>query len=337
MPHAAVVILSWNGRKFLEEFLPKVLATTQDAEIIVADNASNDDTIAWMKNNFPAIRLIAMEKNRGFAGGYNAALKNLDHDYFILLNQDVAPSFGWVNTLIDVLEKNKTVAAVQPKILSLKNKTQFEYAGAAGGMMDKFGFPFCRGRIFTNCENDNGQFETEEKIHWASGACMAVRADVFKALGGFDERLFAHMEEIDLCWRMMNAGYEIRYTPFSSIYHLGGGSLPQGNPRKVFLNFRNNLLILHKNLPDGKVWNILCRRGFFDKVAAWKFFFGGKFSSGAAVYRAWFRFLFTKGKNAVRKSARMNLKHEAWNDFYPHSIVWKFFFAGKKRWSDLKK
>src|ERR1700749_3754016 len=257
-PLVSIVILNWNGRKFLEQFLPSVLASTyNNKKIIVADNASTDDSISFLQQSFPSIRIISNPGNEGFAKGYNTALQQIESDYFVLLNSDVEVTPGWIEPIIALMESDRSIAACQPKILAYNNKHQFEYAGASGGWMDNFGYPFSRGRIFDVVEDDNGQYNDAQPCFWASGAALFVKAAVYKELNGLDEYIFAHQEEIDLCWRMQLAGYKVYVQPASIVYHVGGGTLPHGNSRKVFLNFRNNLVMLAKNFTLGTaLWKI---------------------------------------------------------------------------------
>ena len=287
----AVVILNWNGAKLLREFLPSVIAGTDPAiaDVIVADNGSDDDSRALLDGEFaPGVRTLYFDRNYGFAEGYNRAIAALapEYRYVVLLNSDVETPSGWLNPLVAFLEANPRVGAVQPKILSYKNRTQFEYAGAAGGFIDRNGFPYCRGRIFSVCETDNGQYDEPMPVFWATGAALTVRAELYRSLGGLDAKFFAHMEEIDLCWRILLAGYDIYAVPQGHVYHLGGGSLPAENPRKTYLNFRNNLLLLHKNLPDATRRRKLFRRRLLDTVAWAKFVAGLDFANASAVWRA---------------------------------------------------
>ncbi|MDE6368749.1 MAG: glycosyltransferase family 2 protein, partial [Muribaculaceae bacterium] len=251
-PEVAVIILNWNGEKLLREFLPEVIATTDPtiARVIVADNGSTDGSRRLLENEFPDVERIYFDTNHGFAGGYNLAIDLTDYRYTVLLNSDVATSAGWVNTLYKFMEEHPEVGACQPKLLSFNNPQKFEYAGAAGGFLDCNGYPFCRGRIFQTCETDEGQYDSNMEIFWASGACLMVRSELYRKVGGLDTAFFAHMEEIDLCWRILLAGYKIMAVCDTCVYHLGGGYLPASNPRKTYLNFRNNLLMLYKNLPD---------------------------------------------------------------------------------------
>ena len=261
MAKVSVVIINYNGRKYLEKFLPSVLASTYaDMELIIADNASTDDSLEFMQSVYPAVRIIKLKRNHGYAGGYNEALKEVHSEYYILLNSDVEVTAGWIEPLIELMENNRQIGACQPKILSYRQKDQFEYAGGAGGWIDCLGYPFARGRIFDICEKDQGQYNHSEPIFWASGAALFVRAELFHKAKGFDTYFFAHMEEIDFCWRLQLLGYIIYACPASEVFHVGGGTLPKGNERKVFLNFRNNMIMLAKNLPRRQsFWKIPLR------------------------------------------------------------------------------
>ncbi|HPX54440.1 MAG TPA: glycosyltransferase family 2 protein, partial [Bacteroidales bacterium] len=251
MIRTAVVILNWNGRKFLEQFLPGVVKNTlaPDTSVIVADNGSEDDSLLWVTENHPEVEVIRLDNNYGYAGGYNRALKEVEAEYYILLNSDVEVEPAWAEKLITFMEMHPDVGACQPRIRSYYNRDSFEYAGAAGGYIDRLGYPFCRGRIFDTIENDNGQYDDVREVFWASGSCMVVRGAAFDQCDGFDESFFLHMEEIDLCWRMQNAGYTISYFPHSVVWHVGGGTLGYGSPSKIYYNFRNSLIMLAKNLP----------------------------------------------------------------------------------------
>ena len=266
----AVVILGWNGKKFLEQFLPSVVQhTPQDwCEIVVADNASTDGSIEFVQENYPQITIIQNGRNGGYAGGYNDALAKVKADYYVLLNQDIEVTEGWIARIVDVMDGDRKIAAAQPKLLDYFKRNKFEYAGASGGFIDAFGYAFCRGRVFDTIEEDNGQYDDVVPVFWATGACLVVRADAYWQAGGLDEDFFAHQEEIDLCWRMQNLGYKIVVVPGSVVYHVGGGSLPYGNTRKTYLNFRNNLMLLFKNLPFGELMWKLPIRLFLDIVAA---------------------------------------------------------------------
>ncbi len=286
----AVVILNWNGAKLLEQFLPSVVAFSKDASIYVADNASTDDSIAIIKSKFPTVNIIQNKKNFGFAEGYNQALQHLEADIYALLNSDIEVTENWLEPISDTFNNNLQVAIIQPKILDYKNKNKFEYAGAAGGFLDQFGYPFCRGRIFENIEQDNGQYNDDCEIFWASGACFFIRSEVYHSLKGFDADFFAHQEEIDLCWRAFNKGLKIKYLANSIVYHVGGATLQMGNPKKTFLNFRNSLLMLTKNLPKSSlVWVLFCRL-FLDGIAGIQFLFKGKGLHFIAILKAHFAF-----------------------------------------------
>jgi GT2 family glycosyltransferase len=329
----AVVILNWNGRSFLRTFLPSVIKCSGQAEIIVADNASTDDSCDVVRTEFPSVKLVLNEKNFGFAGGYNHALKNIEADYFILLNSDVEVTPGWIDPVIAMMEKDKSIFAAQPKILSHLDKTSFEYAGAAGGFIDPYGYPFCRGRIFNTIEKDTGQYNDARRIFWATGACMFVRASAFKNVNGFDERFFAHMEEIDLCWRLQKAGGTIWYCPQSAVYHVGGGTLPKSNPHKTYLNFRNNLFMLYKNLPEKEFEKVFSFRYIFDFIAAIKFLVSsGNLHETRAVMRA--HADFKKMKDEFSRVTGSN-SSEISEVIYPRSILNEYYLGGKKHFSQL--
>ncbi len=289
-PRIAVIILNWNGERLLKEFLPKVVETTDRriSQIIVADNGSTDASLDYIRDTFGTeIAIMAFDKNYGFAEGYNRAIKAAEgYEYVVLLNSDVATSNGWDTALLDYMDAHRETGACQPKILSYRHHDTFEYAGAAGGYLDKNGYPYCRGRIFATCEKDCGQYDNIADIFWASGACLMVRRAIYLDAGGLDTAFFAHMEEIDLCWRIKLAGFGIAAVPQAKVYHLGGGSLPAENPRKTYLNFRNNLLMLHKNLPDGSRSHILLRRRLLDTVAWLRFVATFDFKNAAAIWHA---------------------------------------------------
>lgn len=284
----AVIILNWNGSRLLREYLPSVVATTDPAigRVIVVDNGSDDDSLEVLRNEFPEVETIAFDKNLGFAAGYNKAIEMTRYPYTVLLNSDVRTSQGWLRPLYNFMESHPEVGAIQPKLLSDSDPTSFEYAGACGGFIDRNGYPYCRGRIFADCERDNGQYDTVADIFWATGACLMVRSELYLRVGGLDSRFFAHMEEIDLCWRILLSGHSIKAVPDSKVYHLGGGSLPASNPRKTYLNFRNNLLMLHKNLPDSVRAPKLFKRRLLDTIAWAKFVATLDFKNAAAIVRA---------------------------------------------------
>jgi GT2 family glycosyltransferase len=333
----AVVILNWNGKSFLEKFLPIVIKYSSNAQIIVADNQSSDDSVSFLKENFPNVRVIINPSNDGFSTGYNLALKQVDSEYYVLLNSDVEVTDNWIGPIISLLDSNKKIAACQPKILDYNHKSKFEYAGASGGFIDKYGYPFCRGRIFNVLEEDKGQYENAEEVFWATGACMVVRAEAFWKVGGFDDDYFAHMEEIDVCWRMKNIGYQIYVQPQSTIYHVGGGTLNKLSPRKTFLNFRNNLITLTKNASPHFLFFKILYRMILDGVAAFKFLFEGSGSHFMAVIKAHFSF-YAHLPSTLKKRNKMRLMPE-FNDatigVYTKNVVYAHFVKGVKRYSEL--
>ena len=290
MDKIAVVILNWNGRKLLEQFLPSVIQFSAEASIYVADNASTDESIQFVQLNFPSIKIVKNSGNHGFAKGYNDALKEVDAEIYALINSDIEVTENWLQPIIETFESEKNTAIIQPKILDFKNKEYFEYAGAAGGFIDKFGYPFCRGRIFDTIEKDNGQYDDNCEIFWASGACFFIRKEVYDELKGFDESFFAHQEEIDLCWRALNGGHVIKYNSESVVYHVGGATLQQGNPKKTYLNFRNSLFMLVKNLPKRGIFFIIFFRMVLDGIAGVRFLTQGKFKHSLAILHAHFSF-----------------------------------------------
>jgi len=289
-PVVAVVILNYNGKKLLQQFIPSVIELSAGADIYLADNASTDNSLAYIEKEYPQVKRIALKQNYGFAQGYNEAFKQVQADYFVLVNSDVEVTANWIEPVIELMQKDLSVAACQPKVLSYNEKDTFEYAGSCGGFIDKYGYPFCRGRIFNELEKDNGQYNNTVEIFWATGACMFVRASVYNELGGFDGSYFAHMEEIDLCWRMKNTGHKIMAVPSSVVYHLGGGTLNKISPRKTFLNFRNNLITLTKNYPTGNWFFVLLARLFLDGIAGFKFLLEGKPLQLWAVIKAHFAY-----------------------------------------------
>ncbi len=329
----ALIILNWNGKHLLERFLPGIIHhTPAKVEIIVADNASSDGSVPYLQEQYPAVRIIGLKKNYGFAGGYNRALQQLDADIFILLNSDMEVTERWVEPAIALLEEHKDVAALQPKIRSLANREYFEHAGAAGGFIDHMGYPFCRGRLFNTLEKDTGQYNDACEIFWASGAAMFIRADAFKKAGGFDERYFAHMEEIELCWRLQNMGRKIMYCPASVVYHLGGGSLPKENPRKTFYNFRNSLWMITRHLPAAHFYKLIIPRLLMDWLASLQFLLTGKCHDSMAVIKA--HFAFALRLFALRKEGK-TIRQQLPAIIYRRSIVWQYFVMGKRRFSDL--
>jgi len=334
----AIVILNWNGRKLLAQYLPSVIQYSGEAgvEVIIADNHSDDDSVSFLRENFPQVKILQLDQNYGFAKGYNQALKKIKATYYVLLNSDVEVTSNWINPLIQLMEQDEMVAAVQPKVLSWLQKDEFEYAGAAGGFIDKLGYPFCRGRILNVLEKDKGQFDQVTDIFWATGACMAVRSEYFHEAGGFDSDFWAHMEEIDLCWRLKNRGYKIKFTPFSKVYHLGGGSLAYDNPKKLFLNFRNSLWLLYKNLPRRKFYKVIVLRMLLDGVAAFKLLSEGNAKGFMSVFRA--HWAFYRSHRQIRRK-REALKKRAtliWPDeVLCKSVIWKFYIEGKKTFREM--
>jgi len=343
-PSVAVVILSWNGRKFLEQFLPSLLKTTySNVSYYVADNASTDNTVEFLKDSFPLLKIIQIKKNYGFAEGYNIALKQVDSDYYVLLNQDVEVTPNWIEPIVSLMENNQKVAACQPKMLEFHNRELFEYAGAAGGFLDKHIYAFCRGRFFKTNEKDVGQYNCASEIVWASGACMFIRSRLFHTIGGLDADFFAHFEEIDLCWRLKNAGYSIMYCPESVIYHVGGGSLPQGNPRKTFLNYRNNMSALVKNLPSENVFNLVLIRYCLDIISAYKSLFSGNWRDYIAITKAHLYFvlnirkLLSKRKEVWKKVRSNKIALPNRKGFYNGSIIMDYFVKKIHSFSELPK
>jgi len=336
-PKVAAVILNYNGQKWLEKFLPFVKKSTYpNLDIIVGDNASKDDSVSYMKQHHPEIRLIINEHNGGYTKGYNDCLKQVIADYYILLNSDIETPEHWIEPVIDLMESDKTIAACQPKIKYYSDKDYFEYAGASGGYMDKFGYPFCRGRIFETLEKDEGQYNSIEEVFWATGACLFVRADIYWQMNGLYEHLFAHMEEIDLCWRMKRAGYKVMVCPQSEVYHVGGGTLHKSNPRKTYYNFRNNLILLYRNLKGPFLFYIILMRLVLDGIAAVKYLISGEGGNFKAVFRAHMHFYKwnLKYNETIDKPEVENNKQLTGT--YNKSIIWDYFAKGKKHYKDLK-
>jgi GT2 family glycosyltransferase len=321
----AVVILNWNGAKLLEQFLPSVVAYSEEATIYVADNASTDTSIEVIQSKFPQITIIKNDGNYGFAKGYNVALQQVEEDYYALVNSDIEVTENWLTPILSIFDNEPNIGIIQPKILDFKNKAYFEYAGAAGGYIDQFGYPYCRGRIFDTLEKDEGQYNDDINIFWASGACLFIRKDIYRKLNGFDDDFFAHQEEIDLCWRAFNLGYTARYTSKSVVYHVGGATLNEGNPRKTFLNFRNSLLMLAKNLPERKLFLILFLRLCLDGLAGIQFILKGKFKHCWAIVKAHFAFYSLINKTLKKR----NLKTRS-DYFRSKSIVYQYFVKNGK-------
>jgi GT2 family glycosyltransferase len=335
----AIVILNWNGARLLQQFLPSVVSYSKgdSIQIIVADNGSTDHSLDLLHNAFPEVEVLDLKQNYGFARGYNEALKQIKADYFVILNSDVEVTSGWLNSAVRLMESNPKIAAVQPKILSYHQKTHFEYAGAGGGFIDRFGYPFCRGRIFNELEADDGQYDQTIEIFWATGACMFVRASYFHEAGGFDADFWAHMEEIDLCWRLKNRGYQIVYTPESTVYHVGGGTLAYDNPRKLYLNFRNNLWLLFKNLPGNRLFSVLFIRMVLDAVAAFKLLAEVNLNGIRSVLKAHYYFwislpVLIKKRKLIRPGTSAN---RTLSGMLHRSIVFQFYIRKRKKFGEL--
>lgn len=332
-PPVAVIILNWNGSALLREFLPEVIKTTDPAvgRVIVVDNGSTDESLKVLADDFPEVEVIAFDRNYGFAEGYNRSLDLTRYPYTVLLNSDVATGENWLKPLYDFMENHPEAGGCQPKVLSYRNQEQFEYAGACGGFIDKHGYPYCRGRIFDTCEADNGQYDSVIEVFWATGAALMVRTSLYLDAGGLDAGFFAHMEEIDLCWRILLQGYKLYAVPESVVYHLGGGSLPPDSPRKVYLNFRNNLLMLHKNVPASRRGRLLVTRRLLDTIAWARFIATGKWKNAGAIVKAHRDFARMRGNYHTdpqvdllndRRDGRVN-------------ILTSYYLKGRKKFSDL--
>lgn len=336
-PKVAVVILNWNGKNFLQQFLPSVIKNRyENTDIIVADNASTDDSLSFLHEMYAEVKIISLEKNYGFAKGYNEALKKVKADYYVLLNSDAEVSENWIEPMVTLLESDKSIAACQPKVLSYQEKNVFDYAGAAGGWLDKFGYPFAKGRVFDYCEIDQGQYDQQEPIFWASGAAMFIRASAFHQVNGFDEYFFAHQEEIDLCWRLQLAGYQVYSCPAAKIYHVGGGTLPKGNSRKTYLNFRNNLIMIWKNMPlMQKLWKVPFRI-ILNAISAVKGLLSGDagyFLAIARAHRGFVKWLLFIPKNEFpHKKQTRTLR-----GYYTKNLVWQHFVNKKKYFKEFVK
>lgn len=333
----AVVILNWNGKNFLEKFLPSVVTnTTNYSEIIVADNASSDDSIAFLKEYYPGIKIIQNTENGGFAKGYNDALKLVEAEYYVLLNSDIEVTPNWIDPVIKLMDSDVSIAACQPKIKDFNRKTHFEYAGAAGGYIDKYGYMFCRGRIFDTIEEDNGQYNDTREIFWATGACLFIKSKYYHEMGGLDEDFFAHMEEIDLCWRLKNYGYKIMYCAESKVYHVGGGTLNKTSPHKTFLNFRNNLALLFKNHAPQYFYLKIFLRMILDGVAGAKFLASGQSSHFMAILKAHYAFYSSFGKTLEkRRIMKQEIKRYATQGVYSRSLVADYYLRGIKTFHSI--
>lgn len=334
-PLVSIVILNWNGQKYLEQFLPFVMASTySNFQVVVADNASSDDSIPFLQSYYPLVKILELDKNYGFARGYNEALKNVEGDYYVLLNSDVEVMPSWIEPVVELMESNRSIGACQPKLLQQQNRHYFEYSGACGGWLDRLGYPFARGRIFDVCEPDHAQYDDSAPIFWASGAAMFVRAELYHELGGLDDFFFAHQEEIDFCWRLQRKGFLVYSCPASVVYHVGGATLPKGNSKKVFLNFRNNLVMMAKNMPVGEAFWKISYRFVLDAVSAVKSLFAGEGKYFVAVFRAHVAFLgwlFTGKKSKISLRKRGVLLH----GYLKKSVVWAHFIKGKNTFAEI--
>ena len=338
MEKIAIVILNWNGAKMLRQYLPDVLLYSRDeATVYVADNASTDDSLQLLREHFPEVKLILFDKNWGFAEGYNKALAQIEAEYYLLLNSDIEVTHHWLTPLVEFMDNHADVAACQPKLLSIFHRDSFEYAGACGGYLDRFGYPFCRGRIFDTVERDDGQYDYADQVLWATGAALLVRARVYKDVGGLDGRFFAHNEEIDMCWRMRLMGYKIYCLPVSVVYHVGGGTLPKSNPMKTFLNFRNNLTMLYKCLSDAELGPVMRRRWWLDYLAAWEMLLlkrnWGDFKAvlrARRAFKAW-----RKDFENDRRQIQQNRVVEEIPEQRKFSILWQYYVKGHKQFSSL--
>ena len=335
VPQVAIVILNWNGKNFLEKFLPSVVNSTYpNKRIIVADNGSTDDSIFFLQKHFPLVEIIKNNRNEGFARGYNLALQKINSDYYILLNSDVKVMPGWIEPVISLMEADPLIAACQPKILDYNNRQKFEYAGACGGWIDNFGYPFTRGRVFENCETDTNSYDRVQQCFWASGAAMFVKSAVYHELGGLDEYFFAHQEEIDFCWRAQHRGYKIFVHPGSVVYHVGGGTLPKGNTLKTYLNYRNNMIMLYKNMTwYNRVLKIPVRLALNGMAATKSLLQGdaGYFIAISKAHRHFIRWMLFHRKESLFVTNKKN-KMTGW---YRGSIVWDFFIANKKTYAEI--
>lgn len=331
-----MAVLNWNGQKLLERFLPSLAEHSAEADIFLVDNASGDDSVVWTQEHHPEVNIIRHEANYGYAGGYNRAVRHIPHSWIVMINSDVQVEAGWLKPLMEEMDKNPQMAAAQPKILDLQFPAKFEYDGAAGGFIDKWGYPFCRGRLFDNLEEDNGQYDQKQEVFWATGACLLVKREPFLLVGGLDEQFFAHMEEIDLCWRLKKAGYKIMALPKSRVWHMGGGTLSHQSSRKTYLNFRNNLYLLYKNLPQPP-WRTLLWRMVLDGLAAFQFLAKGEPTFFGAVFKAHIHFY--KALPYLKK-ARSKFKYRDVNHTltgtYNGSVVWAYFARKQKVFTELR-
>ncbi|MBO7069569.1 MAG: glycosyltransferase family 2 protein [Bacteroidaceae bacterium] len=336
MKSIAIVILNWNGAGMLRKFLPSVLKYSPEAEVIVADNASSDDSLKVMESDFSEVRTIALNRNYGFAEGYNQALRQVEAEYYLLLNSDVEVTEGWLHPMLSYMDAHKEVVACQPKLRCEWNRSMLEYAGACGGYIDRLGYPFCRGRVFNTVEKDSAQYDTVVPVLWATGAALMIRSKLYWEAGGLDGRFFAHQEEIDLCWRLRSRGYQIVCIPESVVYHVGGASLPKKNSRKTFLNFRNNMILLYKNLSDDQLAQVMRWRFWLDALACVYFLLTLQVGSSLAVWRG--RWAFRKMKADFRSDREKNMQAAVLPSsevLFPKSILWQYHVKGKKTYSQL--
>lgn len=331
MASTAIAILNYNGVEFLKKFLPTLIQFSNSTPIYIGDNASTDSSVSLIKSEFSEIHLVELKENFGYSKGYNLLLKEIKADYVAIINSDIEVTQGWLTALIKELDQNKTIAAVQPKIKSYRNREYFEYAGAAGGFLDTYGYPFCRGRLFNILEKDHGQYDDPREIKWASGACFLVRKSVFEEVGGFDNDFFAHMEEIDLCWRLANENYTVKYTPESTVYHVGGGTLAYESPFKTYLNFRNGLYLLFKNMPREQLQQKIIIRVILDWLSVFYFMLQGKWKQSNAILKAHKEAFRNKKKFIEKRNSRNYTTSFTCN----YSIVWKYFVRNRKKFSEL--
>jgi GT2 family glycosyltransferase len=332
----AVVLLNWNGIHLLKQFLPEVISYSPGASIVVADNASGDGSVEMLRSEFPTVRVIEINENKGFTGGYNEALRKINAEFYVLLNTDVQVTPGWIEPMEALFDSDPTIGAIQPKIRAFKQRSEFEYAGASGGYLDRLGFPFCRGRIFETLEKDEGQYDDCREVFWATGACMFVRSSVFNLCDGFDEAFFAHMEEIDLCWRMKNQGFRVMVEPRSVVFHIGGGTLDKGNWRKTYLNFRNNLELIYKNIEDRYLFRSIFLRMVLDGIAAFKFLFSNGYMHFWAIIRAHLHFYRLLPQiRQKRKILKQKINNRNSVGVYTGSVVIDYFIRKKRKFNQL--
>ena len=336
-PKVAVVIIHWNRRDLLEKFLPSLVATNYpNLEIVVADNASTDDSIDFLIQNYPSIKIVKNDKNYGYAAGYNEALKYVEADYYVLLNNDIETTPKWIGSVIDAMQQDEKIVAAQPKLLQYNNKKMFEYAGGSGGFIDSLGYVFCRGRLFEMCEEDKNQYNEQSEIFWASGACFFIKAKAFHEANGFDGNFFAHMEEVDLCWRLQLMSYKIISVPSAIVYHVGGSTLNKSSPQKTYLNFRNSLIMLFKNQAGAKIWWFLLFRSSLDLLSSLFFLANGFPKHSLAIHKAHAHFFFNIVKWwKLRRQIQSKIKNHDVKGVYKGSVVWKHFVLKKNYFNDL--